>query len=536
MKTRRLLVRTGTLLGLWALPACGPGGGGMPSCDAAADADADGLDDCRELELGLSPEAADTDGDGYSDLDELVNKAFSAEVDNFQFNPRIADLPRLEVHLSSVPSISLEYQEDQSTGRRLSTGHSEGTASGVATTAGGSASHAVEVTHTVSVSVSAEVSATPSVSAEVGYEYSHATTNETSTNWSREQTQENTRVFEESEELERTAGVSFTGGELAVTVSIANPGHIAYELSELTLTAYESDARRPGQLVPVGTLTLLSAGNSNVFPKTVIEPGEVKAGFVFRTELDLGTARALLRDSRNLVIRPATFAMTAGERTFGLETTEVNARTAEVIIDLDADRPLEAYRVAVAHLDRPTVGQVMRDILAVPVETGIGRWRDDVGRDARPTESGLVAVRNVAMDEGTGGYFLVAHSRKLDRGVEQETRVYSLLDQGYDFEALPIRQGDVLHVVHTKDADRDGIPERLERSFGTTVDNGDSDGDGLSDLVEYIGWQTPCDGTERTWVYPDPTSADSDADGIDDETEWTLCTDPTNGIGEDEGR
>ena len=42
------------------------------ACDASADSDGDGLDDCTEVEtLGTDPQRADTDGDGFSDSDEL---------------------------------------------------------------------------------------------------------------------------------------------------------------------------------------------------------------------------------------------------------------------------------------------------------------------------------------------------------------------------------------------------------------------------------------------------------------------------------
>jgi len=40
-------------------------------CDAAEDADGDGLDDCSEAELGTSADRADTDGDGLSDGEEV---------------------------------------------------------------------------------------------------------------------------------------------------------------------------------------------------------------------------------------------------------------------------------------------------------------------------------------------------------------------------------------------------------------------------------------------------------------------------------
>ena len=41
------------------------------ACDDTEDSDADGLDDCTEIELGLDPEEEDTDGDGITDAIEL---------------------------------------------------------------------------------------------------------------------------------------------------------------------------------------------------------------------------------------------------------------------------------------------------------------------------------------------------------------------------------------------------------------------------------------------------------------------------------
>jgi hypothetical protein len=51
------------------------------ACDAAADADGDGLDDCTEADLGTDPDAADSDGDGLSDGEErdCVSDPLNAE-------------------------------------------------------------------------------------------------------------------------------------------------------------------------------------------------------------------------------------------------------------------------------------------------------------------------------------------------------------------------------------------------------------------------------------------------------------------------
>lgn len=44
---------------------------GTTGCDASADTDGDGLDDCSEADFGTDATLADSDGDGFSDGDEL---------------------------------------------------------------------------------------------------------------------------------------------------------------------------------------------------------------------------------------------------------------------------------------------------------------------------------------------------------------------------------------------------------------------------------------------------------------------------------
>ena len=52
-----------------ALGGCAPPA--EPTCDAEADTDDDGLDDCAEEELGTDPESDDSDGDGFADAEEI---------------------------------------------------------------------------------------------------------------------------------------------------------------------------------------------------------------------------------------------------------------------------------------------------------------------------------------------------------------------------------------------------------------------------------------------------------------------------------
>ncbi|HEX9136981.1 MAG TPA: hypothetical protein VF905_08560, partial [Nitrospirota bacterium] len=79
------------------------------AADAAgsADTDGDGLSDGAELLSGTSPVLADTDGDGISDERELVELGFDPAIDPVNFNPLVADIPRLGIILRSPPVMHL---------------------------------------------------------------------------------------------------------------------------------------------------------------------------------------------------------------------------------------------------------------------------------------------------------------------------------------------------------------------------------------------------------------------------------------------
>ncbi len=81
------------------------------------------------------------------------------------------------------------------------------------------------------------------------------------------------------------------------------------------------------------------------------------------------------------------------------------------------------------------------------------------------------------------------------------------------------------------DTDGDGLPDGMERQFGTnpaSPDSGavfDDDLDGLPNRVEETGWLVMINGTERR-VFSNPQDPDSDDDGLPDYVEWVLGTSP----------
>ncbi|MFK8003805.1 MAG: LamG-like jellyroll fold domain-containing protein [Polyangiales bacterium] len=496
--------------------------------DPTLDTDEDGVTDVDELTIWhTSPTVADSDGDGFDDGIEINDLAFDPEVNNFQFNPLVADRPELDIELALAPVIYATYETTMGTSRSIGQERSMETRSANTGSWGGGRSYSVEESHTVGTSVGFSGW---KLEASVSYEYSYSTTNETSSNWSREQSLENAMTEAEMETFESSNEISSSGGVLGISVLVRNPGNIAYFLDNLTLTAYELNPLDPQQISPVGTLTFLDGADT--FPRTRLEPGEASAPLTFDAELDLPTVRALLRNSRNLMIAPAT-SLVEGDGTidFELAATAVNARTAEIIIDFGQERESESYRVSTVSNGEEnfiTAETALSEILRIPFEEGTAPFRRTTDGPVEATDPMLTSVRNFGTDDETSSLWTVIHSYSIEAGASTQIDQYHPLDgEGLDFGALELRKGDTLQLVRIVDLDRDGLGERAEYAFGTDPENDDTDGDGCQDGFEVVGWLIGTGEDERR-VRSNPTLPNTDFDVFNDCEEFENGTDPSD--------
>ncbi len=494
----------------------------VPDIDPTLDRDDDGLTDLDEITIwGTSPTVADTDGDGFSDKQEVIDLAFDPEVDNFQFNPLVADRPELEIELALAPIIYATYTTTAGTSESIGEERSAETRSANSRSWGGANSYAVEQSHTVGVSVGFEGW---KMTGSVSYEYSYSTTSESSSEWSREQSTENAQTLAAMETFEETNEVSSSGGFVAITVTLKNPGNIAYFVENLTLSAYELDPLDPEIANPVGTLVYLDG--ADVFPRSRLEPGEESAPLSFAVELDVPTIQALLADSRNLMIAPGT-SLIEGDGTvnFELASTAINARTAEIIIDYGFDRATETYRVStVANEDRNyiTVDEALTEILRIPYTEGTLPFRRT--GDATPTDTFpmLTGVRDFGSSDEDTTLWTVIHHYPINNGADFMTDQYHPFADALDLGALQLQKGHTLQLVRIVDADRDGLGQRAEYAYGTDPNNADTDADGCDDGFEVAGWTLDTEQFFRS----DPTLPNSDFDVFNDCEEFAMGTDP----------
>jgi len=516
------------------------------TCVGNTDSDGDTLSDCEELSVYYThPWLADTDGDSFDDGREAAD--FNPENNRYLFNPRVADMAQIAVDLTAVPKVDLVFSQGGSVQSSVQTSYEQTEANSIRRDWGGETSRQLEVGHTLSVSNTQTVGAELSVgltdvgatasyenSLTLGFEQSTSQTRGSSVNWSRAATTENTRAYGETLDLTEEENYLYDSGVLEVTARVRNDGHIPYDLENLTLSAVLFDPARPFDIEAIGTMTFSEGG----FPATTILAGE-SAPLNFSTDITLGKAQRLLRESENIVVMPGTFRLLdIDNQSALLVDRDVSARTATVVVDYGVDAAREdKFRVAVNRGDGQksiSVADALNQILGLDTMEGAGQWT--FGRDDTPstTAPGLVGVNSYPMDNATNRYWLLAHNRNADEGTsERVTDYYNVLQSGYDLAAVALRAGDKLHIVYVGDRDRDGISDRMERALGTDRDLLDTDADGLDDGTEIYGWLSnldtpPCDvGDSLTRVYADPLSADSDLDGVDDATEKERCANPS---------
>lgn len=482
------------------LTACGGDGGGASSA-ASADLDGDNLSNDDELSNGTSPVLADTDGDGMSDETEIKRLNFAPDIDPLRFNPLVADVPRLGIVLRSVPSVRLILNDALGVARAFEVERTEANREVITQIETKIETEAIELTQASSDSTT-YVDGTPTGVTQ-SYDIGKTMVEEVTFIHTKEQTEENLKALTEAEAFEQSRDIAASGGVLSLVVDLENRGNLPYRVDNLILAAVIPDSSRPGVFYPVGNLVVDTSRNYSRFsPFTMPPGGRLPAINFINDQLDLVTAKRLLRDARSLMITVATVELLDVDGVpYAFRYLDIESRTAQVVIDYAGLRSPERFLVATsADPDNPgiTAGKAMRDILRIPFEVGSMDW----GIQQRTGLLGLRDDPNVRANRQRNGYWLCVHTR--GNGPNRKVTRYSIAQQDYDFEKIQLRAGDALYLAYMEDRDGDGVYSRQERLQGSSDLLADSDGDGWTDFHE----------TNVSRTRPD--NPDTDGDGVVD--------------------
>ena len=477
-------------LGL-ALAACSKEVG-VPE-DANADSDQDGLTDLIERELGTSPTLDDTDGDGFSDFFELNDQGFSPQLNNYRFNPLIADVPKVEVTVVSPPIVHIIHTLSDSSTKSFENSTSDEVSEGFRTTNTSGSSLRTELSISETVGVEATWGAMPGTSVNASVSVSASVAQEQNFSYSNEHSTENRRTLAQSEGFTDSNEVTRSGGEIEMLVDVANTGHVAFQVDTLSLGITKQDAAT-GQTVEVGGLEFDTGRTFQAIG--ALPPGSAQKGMVFRRgDLNLDKTEALLRPG---AIAVRSFHNLSDElgTSYAFRFTNIASRTATVEIDYGDQRAPETYHPATYTDDGRglSLETLLTRRLRLPIETGTILWTYPTGTD--DTRFGITQVREVAADSRSGAYWVI----ELERAGNGDTVVqrFNPLQRAVDLAGLRVQSTDVVRLIYVIDQDRDGLGTRAEFAFGTDPELYDTDGDGRSDGEEVMGRSDPLSGAAYT--------------------------------------
>ncbi len=515
--------------------------------DGTLDTDGDGLSDIDEVTFyETSPILADSDADGFSDYQEIVGFGFDQTINNFRFNPLIADIPQIDIELTSAPDIFLNYVETNGSATTISTTRSESSSSTVNRSQTNETSTSFEHSFSVGRSVNFEHEASYSlgdinVSSKVGVTLSLSYTGgwggEESNSWTKEQSNENSTALEEGEAFEHSNSIENSGGGITVNVKIRNTGNISYTLTNLYLNASYYDLTQDNPSIPIGNMVWENQFVSE-FPAFTLAPGSSTNTIAFTTEeLSIATTKQLLADSKGLSIQPTVFEMLDENGvSYVFNQTGIQALDATVVVDFGGvnesgnfTKFVSTKGSANATQTGVSVLEALDNILQLDVTTDV--------------DDGFITSINSIANNEPNGYWVMVHvanagNDKLVTTIyttpTDQTRVQSInsgvqnLVSSFDIANIRLHGGDLLHLIYMLDDDLDGVSNRNEFLYGTDVNNPDTDGDGLTDSAEITGWEvryTEITGSPVTEIVrSNPLVSDTDNDQLSDFVEANINT------------
>lgn len=453
------------------------------------DSDADGLSDANEARLGTSPFQADTDGDGYSDAEELLDLGFDPSINPYRFNPRIADVPTLDVRVRSAPRVLMNYTVSETESKTFDSSSSSETSRGVMTNTMIGSSVRAEIGSTIGSEMSATVGVNAGSTASINSSISSSLAQESSFNWSDTQSQENRETISSSRGYSSSNDITTTGGRVEIAVDVRNAGHIAATLQTIALSLQKADPYE-GRLIEMGQLEPDSA--RAFFDVTSLAPGETLDSMVFFAEVPVARAEQLLGPGRMVVKTSHYELLDPSRRSFDLRFTEINARTSTITIDPgEGERARTHFVSSFGGTDGGmTLREALTDVLRLDIETGTVLWRYPDG--VRASFDGIVSLDGVAADPAAGGYWTVRVETDDGRGGRIDT--YNPLNGPVDLDDIRLAPVRSISVVYISDEDRDGLGSRTEMLLGLDPTRPDTDRDGIPDGEELRAGSNPLHG------------------------------------------
>lgn len=479
--------------------------------------------DGNEVSDGLtSPRLADTDGDGISDLVETVYEAT---------NPRVADLPKLQLIAepgTSNPQLDLDYEVEETTGTEKESAQTTGESSSSEATTERSRETTKEHTFEYEVGGKCKLT-TKETGCSVEHKFTNSWTNGT-TEGSRSEFSNGHETSREYEKIARTSAerkvTLGSTGCIQVVLSLRNAGGVALSVSNLEVLAWTPDPDDPnGSKLLTALLPIQGQEVSSECPATApgfgpveLPPGS-KTDVAFSQQVDTGIILDYMAEPTPIEYELGAISMKGTDMLgkpvdfSGEIANKVTDRTASIEVNF-GDGAIENYSVAA----NSPVPDGQGGYRKVTLGDALGAGMSDL--DPTYTDTDPVAIRSLTNPE-TGD--AVENQSDLRLGVWNifgDAEGIGLSGaESPDWRDIPLKPGDAISLVYTRDSDDDELPDGYEAQIGTDPDSADSDGDGLTDYFEArVGWTVPfARGHQASYkAFPNPLNCDVDDDGSPD--------------------
>ena len=495
-----------------------------PDAEDNTDTDGDGISDYNEINVYFTdPQSKDTDGDGWDDGYELslYNKNTNT------FNPLIADTPELGMRMTAIPSISYKYSDsssqsasDSSSTAGSYTGSSQSVSTNTKThseTSGWSNTFGGKFGWNWAVDnpggffeIHDDQTFSGSTTSGDSYTYSQAQSSGWSQSWSNGRT------------TASSSTKTVTGGTVMVPVRFKNPSRIAYSVEKVTVALYRIPNDVQQSRVFVTNLTLKDASTFTILPES--ENGD----FSLSAELGIGATEKLLKYSSGFEVEVSGYKITLQKQNqyandFTETLTTVRAKTATLYIDWgsNSNKTARTYNVSVKNRydgSKPITELYTQPDLEYVLEKMLNKSK---GSSYKTAASGslneLDGIKNQTALEN-GAWFI---SHKYTENDVRKLMLYSPVKTNWTLSDIKLSAGDEVAIIYSVDKDKDGLPLNEELINGTSDENTDTDGDGLSDYEEVYGWYKSGIGlaskySESNKVYTNPKIRDTDGDDYPD--------------------
>ena len=477
--------------------------------DSEKDSDNDGLSDVDEIFIyGTDPYSDDTDGDSWKDGEEVGYSTW---------NPKVANLPALEVKLVKTPEIYLKKSVTTqgtdtytvSQGTTLQTTHtnslSETQSSAlmngwdVGFAGGTSSGHIYAVGHA---------------------DYKGSVTETEGYSWSSSDQESLAKKYDEARATARSEGVTISGAKVCLDAQITNTGAIAYSISSLRLSA--------SAYTPKNGLSTISTQKAvTVLDPVTLTPGQSTTAQFCDDQVSLGIVEEILNNPGALFLSATAYQIKidknggSGPNDFTGAYTSSFAKTASVTVDYgpyvrsNSGKKVKEYRVATNHRIKTSTVQTSDRYERVSVADLLKslnlKYKEDTIAIAGKKVYALKTLDGVsysARSSDTAAWF-VGITRAATPGI---TSLYSAFTGNFSLDTLFVDAGDFVQFIYNEDRDHDGVPASTEELLGISDESVDSDGDGILDYYEINGWKTSDGGPFTT----NPARKDTDGDGIND--------------------